>query len=111
MHSTRIKVIAACLVLLFLSACGLMPKPPTNPAHENFKRIMSGKVGKKYDDPPNFAGTQEQIVSSITQLNGTMVNGYRLNASCVYYFEINPDTRKILGWRYKGKDDDCVIAP
>jgi hypothetical protein len=111
MLSVHKKIIAICVLVVFLSSCSSLFEPPVNPAHANFERIMKSKIGKKYDDPPNFAGNPEQLVSSITQLNGNMVNGYRLNPSCIYYFEINPDTRKIVGWRYTGSKQDCVIAP
>lgn len=71
---------------------------------------MRSKIGMHYDDPPEFTGINtEQFISSVILLNGNMENGYRHRRSCIYYFEINPDTRKIVGWRYTGTERDCSI--
>lgn len=84
--------------------------PPVDIPHEKFEAQMRSKVGMFYDDPASFTGINtEQFISSNALLNGNMENGYRYRGSCVYYFEINPNTRKIVGWRYTGTERDCSI--
>lgn len=84
--------------------------PPADVHHENFKRLMQSKIGMNYDDPPSFTGINtEQLYSSFILLNGNLENGYRHRGSCVYFFEINPDTHKIVKWRFEGRTKDCSI--
>lgn len=30
---------------------------------------------------------------------------------CRVYFEIDKSTERVVGWRYEGSEDDCVILP
>jgi len=89
-----------------------MFSPPVYMPHEKFVQQMRSKIGMYYDDPPSHTGINtEHFISSNILLNGNMENGYRHQGSCIYYFEINPDTRKIVGWRYTGTEFDCSIYP
>lgn len=86
--------------------------PPEEAAHEKFKLLMESKIGMKYDDPPSATGINtEQFVSSMILLNRNMENGYIYRRSCVYFLEINPDTHKIVGWRFEGSTSDCSVLP
>lgn len=106
------KVVAACFLVAALPACNIMPHSETNLAHEYFEYVMTSKIGMNYDDPPSVTGINaEQLMSSNILSNGHLENGYRFSDACVYYFEINPDTRKILSWRYMGSEEDCSITP
>lgn len=79
-------------------------------SHEKFMRLMKNKVGMKYDDPPSVTGINtQQLISSNILLNGNMENGYQYRGSCVYLLEINPDTQKIVKWRFEGSVQDCSI--
>lgn len=105
-------ILAACFLVASLSACSSMFQPPVDVPHENFKLLMKNKIGMKYDDPPDFTGIDtEQFISSNALLNGNMENGYRYRRSCVYFLEIDPDTHKIVGWRFEGSTSDCSVAP
>lgn len=112
MPSTNKRVIAACFLVTLLASCKSMFESEKNVGHEYFEYVMSTKIGMKYDDPPSYTGLDpDQFVSSAALLNGNLENGYRLNQGCTYYFEINPNTSKIVRWRYKGSEDACSITP
>lgn len=112
MQNNKIEILAACLLAASLASCKSMFETERNPAHEYFEYVMTSKIGMKYDDPPAYTGIDtDQLVSSNALANGNLENGYRLNNSCTYFFEINPNTSKIVGWRYKGSETDCSIAP
>lgn len=108
-YSNRV-ILATCFLVASLSACSSIFQTPADIHHENFKRLMESKIGMNYDDPPSFTGINtEQLYSSVILLNGNLENGYRHRGSCVYFFEINPDTHKIVKWRFEGSTKDCSI--
>lgn len=112
MPSISKRIVVASFLVASLASCASMFETERNVAHEYFEYIMSTKVGMKYDDPPSYTGIDtDQFISSNALANGNMENGYRLNKGCTYYFEINPNTSKIVGWRYKGSENDCAITP
>lgn len=103
-------IFAVCFLAASLSACGSMLGPPVNEGHERFEAQMRAKIGMFYDDPASFTGINTKgFVSSNILLNGHMENGYKHRGSCIYYFEIDPESRKIVGWRYEGTENDCSV--
>lgn len=106
------RIVAACFLVASLAACKTVFHSERNVAHEYFEYVMTSKIGMLYDDPPSVTGINtEQLMSSNILSNGHMENGYRFSDACVYYFEIDPNTRKILSWRYMGSEEDCAITP
>ncbi len=112
MQNNKRRIFAACFLVASLASCKSVFHTEGDIRHEYFEYVMTSKIGMKYDDPPSYTGIDpEQFVGSNALLNGHMENGYRLNKSCTYYLEIDPNTSKIVGWRYKGSEKDCAITP
>ena len=100
------KFFFAVSVLGTVSSCNL-PDP-----HENYWGLMNANVGSKIDKPfaagsanPNF------LMESRRLPNGNIENKYKYIRSCRTFFEFDPKTRIIVGWRFEGKTSDCVIFP
>jgi hypothetical protein len=97
----------AALLSIVIGACA-----STDSAHENFKNIMNAKVGTRSDSPSARLWRDPAARISVRTLNnGNVEEGYRQWRACKYYFEIEPTTQKIVGWRYEGARDECVVWP
>ena len=92
-------------VMVIVSSCAVLS------SHENFKGHMSGNVGKIIDGPSTLWVKSDRYVATRQLSNGNAENEYRLRGTCRYFFEFNPETRVIVGWRFEGSENDCVIMP
>jgi hypothetical protein len=98
---------AAMLMWMPLAGCG-----PSITPHENFRSIIGHSVGKSIDLPPGATKAHpERLVSSTVLPNGNIENQYKQRGTCSYFFEIDPKTRIIVGWRFEGSERDCAIVP
>lgn len=81
--------------------------------HQNFMEIYDHQVGKTIDDPSSYiARYPQEIVGSRDLPNGNKEIEFLRSASeCRVFFEVDPHTRKIVGWRYEGSDETCSIPP
>lgn len=43
--------------------------------------------------------------------NGNVETNFSWRKHCPVFFEINPATRIIVGWRFEGNERDCEIVP
>ncbi len=82
--------------------------------HENFNNIMQLNVGRSTDDPYAYRNRSSYWLLGTKSLpNGNIEEefkaGRRLN--CRVYFEIDNMAGKIIGWRYEGTKQDCVVVP
>ena len=99
-------LLTGCFVLLMPSACSAVT------SQENFRMIIGESVGKSIDLPPRVTNAYpEDLVSSTHLPNGNIENQYRYQGACRYFYEIDPKTRIIVGWRYEGSERDCRINP
>jgi len=73
---------------------------------------MEFNVGSSIDKPrePGVA-LPKYLLGSRTLQNGNIENEYQDRGTCRYFFEFNPETRIIVGWRYEGSEKDCAIVP
>lgn len=96
------------LIAISLAACA-----SSGSAHQNFKSIMSGQVGKDADSPSARAARNPgNLIGVKTLPNGHLEEAYsKGRGACRYYFEIDQSTRRVIGWRYEGSEDACVIVP
>jgi len=94
------------LLVLMLSFCSTLTP------HENFKAHMEFNVGSSIDKPrePSIA-LPKYLLGFRVLPHGNTENEYRHVRACRYFFEFNPETRIIVGWRFEGSDKDCVIVP
>jgi len=92
-------------LMLVLSSCSVLAP------HENFKVHMRSDIGESVDAPNTWAGPHFRAIDVKVLPNGNIENEYEFRGSCRYFFEFNPETRIIIGWRFEGREKDCAIMP
>ena len=94
------------IIFIFISCAGISP-------HENFKSVLNSQIGKSIDNAPTYSFRSENgLISSKILPNGNIENKYKYyREGCVYFFEIDPKTRKIVGTRFEGDESDCILNP
>jgi sarcosine oxidase delta subunit len=98
--------LAACLLFPSLSSCGSVTP------HENFVAIMRSQLGRDADDPNSYTGRYRGYRLSMRDLaNGDVEEEYERGEKCRHFFEIDKKTRKIVGWRFEGRERDCGLVP
>lgn len=102
---------ALCSVLV-LVLCVSLTACASGRAYENFKNRMQRQVGRSADDPNTSMNRYpENLGDAKKLLNGNIEQQYRFGPGCQVYFEINEESRKIVGWRYEGSEQECVLIP
>ena len=97
--------IVACLTTV-LTSCIY----PVSTPQEAFISHMKYNIGRNIDKPStNWVGS-ENFIDSRSLNNGNNEYGYRWRGSCRYYFEVNPKTHIIVGWRLEN-EQDCKLNP
>ncbi len=91
------------LPILLVTACA-------HDLHRNFQSHISSGVGESIDGPRNWA-RKDRFLRAIELPGGNIENEYMFRGSCRYFYEYEPSSRVIVGWRYEGKNADCAIAP
>jgi len=97
------------IIPLFLVSCiSLSPR-------ENFFEIMNATVGRDLNkiEPYDF-GYPKRAIKTNQLPNGNFENEYMLKntiGTCIYVFEIDPKTNKILSWRIEGDPNACIVNP
>ena len=80
--------------------------------HENFKNIFNNDIGKRADDPSSIvARYPEWFAGSQVLPNGNTENKYQWKDDCVYFYEIEKNSRIIVGWHFEGTESACEIVP
>lgn len=105
MKSICVLLSAICLLLPSLSSCSSVTP------HENFKAHMSDNIGRDIDSPNTDWVRPDRYVGNKVLPNGNTENEYKFRGTCRYFFEIDPKTRIIVGWRFEGNERDCEIVP
>lgn len=96
------------IALMWMPLAGCSSVTP----HQNFSKTMRLDIGKSVDDPTLSGWMQSQrLIGHQTLPNGNVENAYRFRGTCRYFYEINPKTRIIVGWRFEGSERDCEIVP
>jgi hypothetical protein len=94
---------------LWLFGCGIVDDP-----HENFINYLRLTIGRSIEtvDPISWPQYKDLLDSRFLP-NGNVENRYFHQGTCKYILEFDPATpkRKIVGARYEGRDEDCVIYP
>jgi len=98
-----LRTVVISIMSFLISACASSP-------HDNFKAHMSHTVGKKIDSSSTWARS-DRFIRKETLPNGNIENEYEFRRTCMYFFEYEPSSLIIVGWRYEGKESDCEIAP
>lgn len=101
-------MVALSVLTSILSGCAFSAGSP----HENFKSHLYAEVGKSIENAPSYSWRHEKdLIAAKSLPNGNIENKYRYRGSCVYFFEIDPKTRTIVGARFEGKETDCIVNP
>jgi len=98
------RLTCAVLVSLYLSACIGRPA-----SHETFVNQSTYWVGKSIDRLHRNSGPS----SGVHQLsNGDFEEEWIRGTKCREFYEYNPRTSIIVGWRFEGSKADCIsVAP
>jgi hypothetical protein len=73
---------------------------------------MQVQIGRSADDPNTSLNRYPENRGFAKNLpNGNIEQEYRFGPDCQVYFEIDKTSRKIIGWRYEGAQEDCVLIP
>jgi len=101
-------LVALVMMGMSLAACA------SDVAHQNFRTIMQGQVGKSVDNPYTTRNRYPDRQLSIRQLvNGNTEEEFKTGRGlrCRTFFEIDNQAHKVVGWRYEGSEQDCAIVP
>ena len=109
MLKSSITYIGCFVICILLAGCiypGISP-------HENFKEAITSEIGKSIKNAPLYSWRHKKdIISSKVLPNGNIENKYKYyKETCVYFFEIDPETQTIVAARFEGKETDCVVNP
>ena len=95
-------------LVLLNSACSIGAQWPYN----NFNKIYSHQVGKSLDASSLY---ERRKIGSRTLPSGNIeteyLHGKGRRGICRVFYEIDPKTRIIVGWRYEGDEKACAISP
>ena len=81
-------------------------------AHDNFKQSVQWDIGKSASDPNVLINRYPEDRGASKPLpNGNTEQEYRFRRGCLVYFEIDSNSKNIIGWRYEGSEDACVLVP
>ncbi len=84
--------------------------------HEAFKTMYGSQVGLKADDPDNswLARYPQNVIARHRLPNGNIEIEYRARTAvrgCRVFYELQANSRVIVGWRFKGSEEDCTWVP
>ena len=105
MHVTHEMALGCCL---FISACSILD------AHQNYLTTTQLQVGRSIDDLYALRNRYpDRVVGRRALPNGNIEEEMKdgMGLRCRTFFEIDPNVRKIVGWRYEGSKSDCAIPP
>ncbi|MES1982085.1 MAG: hypothetical protein V4443_06375 [Pseudomonadota bacterium] len=97
-------VVVACILLPMSGCTSISP-------HANFLQALNGSIGRGIDNVPSYHWPHAKDLIETKHLqNGNIENTYKYIRTCRYIFEVNPNSRSIVGARYEGSERDCIIA-
>lgn len=104
---------ATISMTMVLAALLIVPGCTTVTPHQNFKNALQSMLGKNVDTGAPYSWTRKSaLIDSSPLPNGNILNRYKYyRGSCIYKFEADPRTRKIVGASFEGKETDCVLNP
>ena len=108
MPTIRLLVLTPALISAALLGCAA-PR-----AHDNFKTIMGGQVGRNSDDSDIERNRYPNLrVATSTLANGDLEEEFKSGRGlvCRVFFQIDPRAKRVVAWRYTGSEDDCAIVP
>lgn len=90
------------LLGIVLSSCASLLS-----GHERFVLYNNSKVGRNFDKEDRGTSIQKYADSRALP-NGNIEYGYKWRRTCYVYYEVDPETRIIVDWRWEGSQGYCV---
>lgn len=104
-------VLSSAVFAALLAGCGIGVSYSTEDRHEAFKVMYSRQVGLNADDPDRswLARYPEDIIDKRVLPNGNTEVEFAPThwPHCRVFYEVDPETRIIVGWRFEGSKQDC----
>ncbi len=102
--------ISVFALALFTAGCAALPP------RDVFRNQMNSMLERDVDQIDSFEfGYRKNMISSAILVNDIIENTYvfknKDGGNCLYAFDIEPKTRRILRWRIEGSDKPCYGAP
>ena len=94
------------LVMVLLSMAVL--SCATVASHEAFISRHDNRIGRNFDKLFHYRNSMTHYVDSRFLPNGNVEYGFIWGEKCRVYYEVNPETRIIIDWRWKGTA--CVLG-
>jgi len=92
------------LACLLLTGCQAFIYPQAAPYRNFHASEFRGDIANLPPDPP------EVLLGYATLPNGHIENKMGSRGQCIFIFEVDPNSRRIVGWRfeYKENEQDCI---
>jgi hypothetical protein len=104
----NIVLVVTVAAIIMMNSCAFFAGSP----HDNFKAHLYHTIGINIDSIPYYQMPSKQSLISSRELpNGNIENKYMHRGTCVYFIELDPKTRIIVGARFEGSESDCVVNP
>ncbi|MBL8024467.1 MAG: hypothetical protein JNK54_09345 [Elusimicrobia bacterium] len=105
------KIIFYILIVTIVGVLGCRVLSP----RQNFIEHIDSKIGRDISSIKDYEfGYRDDLIEERILPNGNLENKY-LGSShlgdCIYIFEIDPKTNKILSWRIEGDPNACIVNP
>lgn len=102
------------LFLLVICMGGLLGCHILSP-RQNFIEHINSNIGRDISSMQNFEfGYKDDLIETKPLANGNYENKYKGSShlgDCIYVFEIDSKTNKILSWRIDGDPNACIVNP
>jgi len=82
-------------------------------ARDDLAQLMDREVGRTADDLDSYRANFRELRRGARELpNGHLEEEWRtgFRDNCPVFFEVDPASGKVLGWRFGLPDDDCILA-
>ena len=82
--------------------------------YENFKTTMNASLGTIIDDIPAYQFGGSGLIDETHLPNGNLSHRYRYKnpyGTCIYIFEIDSKSHRIIAWQVEGEDKACILIP
>lgn len=77
-------------------------------SHEAFLSMHNNRVGRNFDKLVYHIYHINRYADSRFLPNGNVEYGFRWGVKCRVYYEVSPETRRIVNWRWEGTA--CVVG-
>ena len=95
-------MLLAYLLLPALLSCDMTP------THEAFLSFHESDVGREMEEVYSGTYIVPYMLEGKILPNGNSEYGFARRGTCEVYYEVDPETRIIVAWRWQGLKEDCI---